>query len=138
MLAALLLVSVLATGSDGIVPAVTSRLRPRRSQETRTGAAAQASQRGDARAAQALAKRFGDLVAVRGVDIELRSQAVVALIGPNGSGKTTVLRLLAGTLPPDGGRVALDGRALADTAADERASSSGSSARSRRTRSSPT
>jgi ABC-type branched-subunit amino acid transport system ATPase component/ABC-type branched-subunit amino acid transport system permease subunit len=119
MLAALLLVSVLATGSDGIVPAVTRRVRRAgRTRRVRTSPPRPPSEA--TLGAQALEKRFGDLVAVRGVDIELRSSRVAALIGPNGSGKTTVLRLLAGTLPPDGGSVALDGRALADTAADER------------------
>jgi ABC-type branched-subunit amino acid transport system ATPase component/ABC-type branched-subunit amino acid transport system permease subunit len=119
MLAALLLVSVLATGSDGIVPAVTRRVR--RAGRRRHARTSPPTPPGQATlTAQALEKRFGDLVAVRGVDIELRSSRVAALIGPNGSGKTTVLRLLAGTLPPDGGRVALDARALADTPADER------------------
>jgi molybdate transport system ATP-binding protein len=41
---------------------------------------------------------------------------VVGLVGPNGAGKTTLLRLLAGLLPPDEGRVVLDGRVLEDTA----------------------
>jgi molybdate transport system ATP-binding protein len=41
---------------------------------------------------------------------------VVALVGPNGAGKTTLLRVLAGLLPPDEGRVVLDGVVLEDTA----------------------
>lgn len=55
--------------------------------------------------AQNLTKAFGGLVAVAQVDLEVRPGEAVGLIGPNGSGKTTVLGLLAGTLKPDGGRV---------------------------------
>lgn len=61
---------------------------------------------------EALVKRFGALVALDGFDVEVGPGAICALIGPNGSGKTTALRLLAGTLRPDGGRVVLDGETL--------------------------
>ena len=46
---------------------------------------------------------------------------IVALLGPNGAGKTTLLRVLAGLLPPDAGRVVLDGRVLDDTETGEHA-----------------
>jgi branched-chain amino acid transport system permease protein len=61
---------------------------------------------------QALTKRFGALVALAGLDIEVRPGSICALIGPNGSGKTTALRVLAGTLRPDSGRALLDGTPL--------------------------
>jgi branched-chain amino acid transport system ATP-binding protein len=56
-----------------------------------------------------LAKRFGGLRAVRGVDLDVPRGAIVALIGPNGAGKTTTFAMIAGFLRPDAGRVRLDG-----------------------------
>ena len=55
------------------------------------------------------AKRFGGVHALDGFDLELEPGRVVALVGPNGSGKTTALRVLAGTVRADAGRVVLDG-----------------------------
>ncbi|MFY0632189.1 MAG: ABC transporter ATP-binding protein [Vannielia sp.] len=52
-----------------------------------------------------LHKRFGGLVAVRDVSFKLQSGEVVGLLGPNGSGKTTVLNMISGALPCDGGSV---------------------------------
>lgn len=49
-----------------------------------------------------------------GVTLEVSRGSVVGLLGPNGSGKTTLLRVLAGVLPPAGGLVRIEGRALAD------------------------
>jgi ABC-type branched-subunit amino acid transport system ATPase component/ABC-type branched-subunit amino acid transport system permease subunit len=66
--------------------------------------------------ARSLTRRFGSVRAASGVSLELESGRVVALIGPNGSGKTTVLRLVSGTLSPDQGRVLLDGEPLGRTA----------------------
>jgi molybdate transport system ATP-binding protein len=50
------------------------------------------------------------------VELDVPPGPVVGLLGPNGAGKTTLLRILAGLLPPDEGRVVLDGRVLDDTA----------------------
>ena len=52
-----------------------------------------------------LAKSFGGLQAVRGFALDVPEGAIVGLIGPNGSGKTTVLNLITGELPADGGSV---------------------------------
>ncbi|MDF3038583.1 MAG: hypothetical protein K0Q71_1289 [Thermomicrobiales bacterium] len=57
-----------------------------------------------------LAKHFGGIYAVNGVDLVLREQQITALIGPNGAGKTTIFNLITGVLPPDRGRVSLRGR----------------------------
>lgn len=62
---------------------------------------------GCALATQGLVKRFGALPAVGGVDFRLPQGARHALIGPNGSGKTTMINLLSGTLRPTSGRVLL-------------------------------
>ncbi len=60
--------------------------------------------------AERLTKRFGGLVAVNRLNFMVHEGEVVGLIGPNGSGKTTVFNLMTGFLRPDEGRVRLDGR----------------------------
>ncbi len=57
-----------------------------------------------------LSKHFGGLKAVDGVSFAVRRGSVHALIGPNGSGKTTTLNVLSGLYTPTAGRIALDGR----------------------------
>jgi ABC-type branched-subunit amino acid transport system ATPase component len=56
-----------------------------------------------------LTKSFGGLVAVNGVSFDVRPGEVLGLIGPNGSGKTTVLNLITGEYRSDAGEVVLDG-----------------------------
>ncbi len=58
---------------------------------------------------EGLAKHFGALRAVDGVDLVLPEGRRTALIGPNGAGKTTLINLVTGGLPPDAGRVFLRG-----------------------------
>ena len=55
-----------------------------------------------------ITKRFGGLVALSEVTLEVRTGEVHGLIGPNGSGKTTLLNLLSGYYQPDGGRILID------------------------------
>ncbi len=57
----------------------------------------------DAIQAEGLVKRFGDKIAVDGVDLTVRTGAVLGLLGPNGAGKTTIVRLLTTLLRLDGG-----------------------------------
>src|SRR5690606_23417175 len=59
-----------------------------------------------------LTKSFGGMIAVGGVSFEIESGALVGLIGPNGSGKTTTLNLLNGALAPDSGSVHVAGQDL--------------------------
>jgi branched-chain amino acid transport system permease protein len=59
-----------------------------------------------------LRKAFGGLVAVDNVDLSVEQGEIVGLIGPNGSGKTTVLNLISGALRPDGGEVRLRGHPI--------------------------
>lgn len=54
-------------------------------------------------------KRFGGIVAVDELNLEIESGELVGLIGPNGAGKTTTLNLITGFLTPSGGRVMLNG-----------------------------
>jgi ABC-2 type transport system ATP-binding protein len=56
-----------------------------------------------------LHKRYGDLVAVAGVDIDIRRGEVFALLGPNGAGKTTTVEILEGYRHRDGGAVSVLG-----------------------------
>jgi len=56
-----------------------------------------------------LAKHFGGLKAVDGVDMEVRRGEIQALIGPNGSGKTTILNMLSGLYVPTAGEIVLAG-----------------------------
>ena len=58
---------------------------------------------------EGLRKAFGANEALRGLDLSVAEGQVVALIGPNGSGKTTTIRILATLLRPDGGRAAVAG-----------------------------
>jgi branched-chain amino acid transport system ATP-binding protein len=58
---------------------------------------------------RALAKSFGGLKAVDRVSFSVRQGELLGLIGPNGSGKTTVLNMLSGHLRPDSGEILLDG-----------------------------
>jgi len=60
-----------------------------------------------------LHKAFGGLVAVRDLSFDVADGAITGLIGPNGSGKTTVLNLVTGELRPDRGAVILDGQDIA-------------------------
>lgn len=56
-----------------------------------------------------LRKSFGGLTAVRDLSFDIPAGGITGLIGPNGSGKTTVLNLITGELPPDAGSIVLQG-----------------------------
>jgi ABC-2 type transport system ATP-binding protein len=59
--------------------------------------------------AEGLGRRFGDIVAVDGVDLEVPAGTVLGLLGPNGAGKTTIVRILTTILRPDRGRATVLG-----------------------------
>ena len=58
--------------------------------------------------AKNLTKRFGDIVAVDHITADIREGSVFGLIGTNGAGKSTFLRMLSGILKPDEGTVTID------------------------------
>ena len=64
-------------------------------------------------AVEGLMMRFGGLLAVNNVALELRQQEIVSLIGPNGAGKTTVFNCLTGFYKPTGGTIKLRDQHLA-------------------------
>ena len=59
-----------------------------------------------------LRKRFGGLVAVAGLDFDLREGEILGLIGPNGAGKTTTFNIIAGTYDADEGEVRFAGESI--------------------------
>jgi len=59
-------------------------------------------------------KRFGDIIAVDDVSIDVNEGEFVVLLGPSGAGKTTTLRLIAGLERPDEGEIFIDGEAATD------------------------
>jgi putative spermidine/putrescine transport system ATP-binding protein len=65
-------------------------------------------------------KRFGDVVAVDGVDLDVRQGEFFSMLGPSGSGKTTCLRMIAGFEMPTAGRILLEGQDVSRLAPYER------------------
>ncbi len=58
---------------------------------------------------EGLSKSFGPVMAVRKVDLAVSRGEIFGLVGPDGAGKTTIMRMLAGVLRPDEGRIVVDG-----------------------------
>ena len=56
-----------------------------------------------------VSKRFGVVQALAGVDLDVRAGEVLALVGENGAGKSTMMRIVEGVVPPDSGTLAFDG-----------------------------
>ena len=106
--AAVLLLFVLALGGGGIVPWLRLWLRgetrdPEPNLQVTDCYKAMNAPSQVALRAEGLRKAFGGVVALDGLSLELSGGETTALVGPNGSGKTTALRLLSGTEPPDAG-----------------------------------
>jgi fructose transport system ATP-binding protein len=62
--------------------------------------------------AKGLVKRYGQVVALDGVDFELRAGEILAVIGDNGAGKSSLIKALSGATIPDEGEILLDGKPI--------------------------
>jgi branched-chain amino acid transport system ATP-binding protein len=69
---------------------------------------------------QNVSRRFGGLVAVGDVSLEVGRGEIVGLIGPNGAGKSTLFNLIAGAIPPSAGTILFDGQDITGLSAPER------------------
>jgi branched-chain amino acid transport system ATP-binding protein len=69
---------------------------------------------------QNVSRRFGGLVAVGEVSLEVGRGEIVGLIGPNGAGKSTLFNLIAGAIPPSAGTILFDGQDITGLSAPER------------------
>lgn len=66
----------------------------------------------------ALGKRYGDKQALADVDLQVRPGEIVALLGKNGAGKTTIMNCIAGIITPTSGSITFEGRSLLPESAD--------------------
>ena len=57
-----------------------------------------------------IAKHFGAIEALKGVDVDLEAGEVLGLMGDNGAGKSTLVKIIAGNFPPSDGEIRLEGR----------------------------
>jgi ABC-type branched-subunit amino acid transport system ATPase component/ABC-type branched-subunit amino acid transport system permease subunit len=101
LLQAIMLLGVVSLGWDGILKPVRRRWTAGRSADRAPGTGSLV--------ARGLTKRYGAVSAADDVSLTLSPGTLTALVGPNGSGKTTVLRMLAGVVQPDAGRVEHEG-----------------------------
>ena len=69
---------------------------------------------------QGLAKHFGDITAVKDLDMDIRAGEFFSMLGPSGSGKTTVLRMIAGFEEPSAGKILLHGDDVTSSAPFDR------------------
>jgi branched-chain amino acid transport system ATP-binding protein len=67
-----------------------------------------------------VSKRFGNLIAVRDVSLDVAKGELCAIIGPNGAGKTTFFNLISGFFPPTSGSIVFDGHDITSLSTHER------------------
>ncbi|HEY9368883.1 ABC transporter ATP-binding protein [Streptomyces sp.] len=95
--------------TSGATAGAASRATSGAANETANETAGEASVTPPAVRVEGLWKRFGQQIAVAGVDLELPAGRFIGLVGPNGAGKTTTLSMVTGLLRPDHGRVEVAG-----------------------------
>ena len=106
---------------DGAIPNGTEHPEVGLTQRATTGDQAPAAAPGSSAVTlESVVKRFGEVVAVDGVDLEVREGEFFSMLGPSGSGKTTCLRMIAGFEAPTSGRVLLGGEDVSRLAPYER------------------
>ncbi|GAB4457152.1 MAG: ATP-binding cassette domain-containing protein [Armatimonadaceae bacterium] len=97
-----------------------SEATPTDGEAPRQKTAVAATERGQvAIGAYNLTRRFGDFTAVNGIQIEVRPGEIYGLLGANGAGKTTAIKMLCGLLPPSDGETVLAGERGAATRSSE-------------------
>ena len=64
-------------------------------------------------ALRGIGKRFGEIVALRGIDFEIQRHSRIGIVGPSGGGKSTLLHIVAGLMEPDTGEVTVEGATAA-------------------------
>ncbi len=108
LLAAIMLLGIVSLGWEGIV-------RPERGRRRGAHGAGPGRMQPATLEATGLRKSFESIVAADDVTLAVEPGKITALVGPNGSGKTTVLRMLAGTIAPDAGTIGAPSGAVART-----------------------
>ncbi len=68
---------------------------------------------------ECITKSFGHVAALRGVSLSVRRGGITAVVGDNGSGKSTFIKIISGMLAPDGGSIAIDGTKVSSLTARE-------------------
>ncbi len=63
---------------------------------------------------------YGSRTIIQGLHLDVRDGEMVSLLGPSGAGKTTILKTVAGLLPPTKGDIRIDGRSVIDLAPEQR------------------
>ncbi|NMA48213.1 MAG: ABC transporter ATP-binding protein [Tissierellia bacterium] len=56
-----------------------------------------------------LTKKYGGIIAINNIDLNIKKGKIIGILGPNGSGKTTLIKLLTGLLHPTNGEIKIDG-----------------------------
>lgn len=63
-------------------------------------------------AVRGVSKTYGEVEALRGIDLDFQAHRLTSLLGPSGCGKTTLLKIIAGLVTPDAGEVAVNGKTV--------------------------
>lgn len=128
LLVAVIIVTALGAIDRGLLPSLADweRHRRRPDREGRSAASARPARSAAAMPlvsldARGLTKRYGPVTALEDIDLDVPGGTVHALIGPNGSGKTTALRVLSGAVRQDTGAVVVGGEDLGESGLQARA-----------------